>query len=75
MEIAKKFLIFQETETPKKCFIFQENESFISRNRYIQNTSLFGTRSIFKTLVYLKPKAYSEHCQTSMMKRFAKTAT
>ena len=38
---------------------------------YIQNPNIFKTRSIFKTLVYLEPETYSEHCQTSTMEHFA----
>ena len=41
----------------------------------MQNPDILGTRTTFRTLVYLEPKAHSEHCQTSMMKPFAKIAT
>ena len=37
----------------------------------MQNPSIFRTASIFRTLAYLEPEAYSEHCQTCVMKRFA----
>ena len=43
------------------------------REKYIQNPDIFRTRSIFRILVYLETEAYSEHCQTSAMERFAKT--
>ena len=43
--------------------------------RYIQNPGIFRTKSIFRTFVYLEPKAYPEHCQTSTIERFAKIAT
>ena len=44
----------------------------IFRERYIQNPSIFRTRSILRNLVYSEPTVYSEHCQTSLMERFAK---
>ena len=73
----KAFLVFQETETPNKFFIFQETELYhilgkvYSEPWYIQNSSIFRTRSIFRTLVYSEPELYSEHYQTSTMKSFA----
>ena len=42
---------------------------------YIQNPGIFRTRSIFRTLVYAEPEAYSEHCRTSKMEQFAIMAT
>ena len=42
------------------------------RESYIQNPGIFRTRSIYRTLVYSEPEAYSEHCQTSTMERFTK---
>ena len=39
---------------------------------YIQNSKIFRTRSIFRTLAHSKSKAYSEPCKTCTMKRFAK---
>ena len=38
-----------------------------------KNPDIFRTRSIFRILVYLETEAYSGHCQTSAMERFAKT--
>ena len=59
----RNFLIFQEMETPKKSLyfrksnflIFQEQNFLIAWERYIQNPSIFRTRSIFKTVVYSDP--------------------
>ena len=68
----KQFLIFSQ----KKVFlIFRKQNFLIFRERYIQNLGIFRTRSIFRTLVYLQLKAYSEHCQTSAIERFIKIAT
>ena len=39
-----------------------------------QNPSIFRSRTIFRTLVYWKPKAFSEHCQTSAIERLAKNS-
>ena len=39
---------------------------------YIQNSSIFRTRSIFRTLLYSEPESYSEHYQTSTMKSLLK---
>ena len=72
---SNKPLIFWETEIPKKNPIFQETEfSYTSAKEYsetqhtwnqkhIQNPNIFGTMT------------YLEHCQASMMERFAKLAT
>ena len=81
METLKKLLIFRETQpfspprenllslgngNPEKILILPETElSYISGNR----TFLYFEKGIFETL------AYSEHCQTSMIERFAKIAT
>ena len=57
----------------KKSFSnFQETELSLFRVRYIQNPDIIRTRSIFKTLVYSVPEAYSEHYKTSTMECFAK---
>ena len=45
--------------------------SYIS-GRYIQNPDIFRVRSTFRTLVYSKPKAYPEHCQSPTMESFVK---
>ena len=57
----------------RKVFvIFRKPNFLIFRTRYIQNSDI--TRRIFRALVYLEPKAYSENCQTSTMERFAKNS-
>ena len=63
----KKFLIFSQkafnflgTETPKKSLYFRKQNFLIFHERYIQNPSIFRTRSIFRTMAYLKPEGYSE---------------
>ena len=68
----KSFSNFQETEL--YC-IFLKKVFLIFRERYMQNHGRFRTRSIFRTLVYSEPEAYSEHCQTSTMECFANIAT
>ena len=68
----EKFLIFSQ----KKAFlIFQETELSYISGKTIQNPDTFRFRSIFRTLVYLEPEAYSEHCQISAMECFVKIAT
>ena len=80
----RKFLIFFGNGNPEKIlYISEETEtkvSHISRKVYsepqhIQNYDIFRTRDIFRTMTYLEPETYSEHHQTSAMKRFAKIAT
>ena len=56
----------------KKAFlIFRKRNFLIFRERYIRYHGRFRTRSIFRTLAYSEPEAYSDHCQTSTMERFA----
>ena len=50
---------------------FRKRSFLIFCEKYIQNPDIFRTRCIFKTLVYLEPEAYLEHCQTSTMELFA----
>ena len=59
-ETPKKFLIFWKMETPKILYI-SGNKNFlyfsiwnilIFQEMYNQNTHIFRTRSIFRTLVY-----------------------
>ena len=75
------FFYFLKKKKKKKnqeiqlSFIFFKKVVFIFWERYIQNIAICRTRSIFRALVYSEPKAYSEHCQTSKMERFAKIAT
>ena len=68
----RNFLIFQETElsytSGKRTFLYFGKGIFITRG-------IFRTTSIFRTMAYLEPEAYSEHCQTSMMERFAEKTT
>ena len=59
----------------KDFLIFRRRNLLIYREMYIQNPGIFSTREIFRTVAYSEAKAYSEHCRTSMMKRFAKIAT
>ena len=47
---------------------FRKWKFLILRESYIQNPSIFRTRRIFGTLVYLEPGSYSEHCQTVLQK-------
>ena len=68
-ETLKKLLILQEMETLKSFLYFRKRNFLIFRERHIQNPD------IFRTLVYLEPKAYSENYQTSTTERFAKIAT
>ena len=64
----KKFLIFF-TYFEKVSYIYLRKVFLIFRERYMLSPG------IFRTLVYSETDTYSEHCQTSMMKRFAKIAT
>ena len=59
--------MFQEKGTPKNSLYFRKRNFLILRGRYIQNPNIFRTATIFRTLVYAEPEAYSEHCQTSTM--------
>ena len=58
------FLLFEEMKTRKKFYIFRKRNVLIFWERYVQNPSIFRTRSIFRTLVYSEHEAYSEHRQT-----------
>ena len=58
----------------KKNLYFRKRNFLIFRERYIQNPSIFRTRSIFRTLVYLEPETYSEQRQSSAMECFAKNS-
>ena len=56
----EKFLLFQETElsyiSGKRTFLnFRKRKFLIFRERYIQNPSIFRTRSILRILTYLNP--------------------
>ena len=52
----------------------------IQNQKHIQNTDIFTIlvyselryRGLFRTLAYSNPEAYSEHCEISAIKRFAK---
>ena len=44
----------------------------IENQRHIQNAGVMRARDIFRTLVYWEPEAYSELCQRSTTKHFAK---
>ena len=46
-------------------FLYFMKRNFIFQERYIQNPS------IFRTMGYLEPEAYSKQCQTSTIERFA----
>ena len=68
----------------KSSYTFlKESFSYISGNEnpekvpYISGngTFLYFRKGIFRTLAYLEPETYSEHCQTSTMERVAKIAT
>ena len=52
------------------CLIFRKWNFLVFRERYIQNPDIFIAGSIFRTLVYSEPEAFSEHCPTSMMGYF-----
>ena len=65
----RNFLIFQETK------LFYISGKVNSESWYNQNPDISRTRSIFRTLVYLQPETYSDHCETSTMECFAKIAT
>ena len=62
---------------PKKLLICQQTEvSYISGRVYskpwhTQNPNIFRTTSIFRTLVYSEPEAYSKHCETFTMESFS----
>ena len=80
----KAILTLEETKTPKKISYISGSGSFVYFKKpnflifwksYIQNLSILRTKRIFRNLVSLEPEIYSEHCQTSTMERFAKTAT
>ena len=80
---SKKFVVLSQKERcpyisgngtlpPKKnCYILG-NRAFIYSGKYIQNADIFRTKSIFRTLIYLESRAYSEHRQTSIMESFCK---
>ena len=75
----KKFLIFFPKKLALKKFLIlsQKNVSNFQEMElsYIQKPYIFITTSILRTLVYLEPDAYLEHCQTSLMESFAKIIT
>ena len=61
-----------------KTVVYPE-PSHIQNQKHIQNPGIFRTLvyseprpGIFRTLAYSKSEAYSEPCQTSTVKRFAK---
>ena len=68
----KLFLYFRNRE---KALYISGNKTFLHfGERYIQNTSMFRTRSIFKTIAYVELEAYLEHCQTFTMECLAKNS-
>ena len=76
----KEFFIFQDTELSyiagNRTFLYFLKKVFlIFRKKYIQNPDIIKTGSIFRELVYSKPEAYSEHCQTFTTKHFVKLST
>ena len=80
---SKKPLIFWKRKSKKNPYIsgnrtflkFPKRTFFIFRQKYIQNPSIFRTRSIFRTLVYLEPKIYSEHCQKIALSYISRNGT
>ena len=70
----RNFLFFQETEL-SYTFV---NETYLYFGKGIFRTLVYSepwyiqNPGIFRGLAYLKPGTYSEHCQTSMRKRFVK---
>ena len=80
---SKKPLIFWKRKSQKTPYIsgngtflnFPKRNFFIFRQKYIQNPSIFRTRSIFRTLVYLEPKTYSEHCQKIALSYISRNGT
>ena len=60
----KAFLIFRK----QNFLTFSQQKVFlIFWERYIQNHEIFRIRTIFRTLIWSEPEAYSGHCQTSTM--------
>ena len=51
----EKILIFQETEA---FLYFRKRNFLIFQERFIQNPSIFRTRSTFRTLAYSEPEGY-----------------
>ena len=71
--LKRKLFIYFRKRKPRKNSLFFRKRNFLKfAESYIQNTSIFRTKSVFRILVYSQPEAYSEHCQTSTMKRFVK---
>ena len=71
--LKKSFSNFQEMKL--SCVFFKNVFFYSPFFLYIQNPIIFRTRSIFRTMLYSEPETYSEHCQTSRMKSFAKSPT
>ena len=46
--------------------IYSEPEAYLELGGYSEHWHIYNP-SIFRTMTYLEPKAYSEQCQTSMM--------
>ena len=70
----KNSLCFRKLKNLKNLLYFRKRNFLLFWERYIQNPRIFRTRSIFRTLTYLKPRTYSEHRQTARMEFFSKTA-
>ena len=66
------FIYFRKRKPRKNSLFFRKRNFLKFAESYIQNTSIFRTKSLFRILVYLQPEVYSEHCQRSTMKRFVK---
>ena len=77
METTLKMFIFQEMEIPKKSLYFRKRnfllyfrkQNFlIFRERYIQNSGIFKTRNIFRTLSNIYDETF---CKNSYLAHFS----
>ena len=77
-KLSQKFILFQEPYiSEKRNFLYFRKGIFgalaqLQIEAYpepwqIQNPDIFRTRNMFRTLVYLEPETYSEHCQISTL--------
>ena len=59
--LEKNTLCFRKQKPPKTSLYFRKRNFFIFMERYIQNASIFRTRSISRRLTHLELVTYSEH--------------
>ena len=87
MELSNSFLIVSQKKPPalsglgpkifpkkpalKKFLIFSQIYSSVWKTETLE-LEAYSEPDILRTMAYLEPEAYSEHCQTSTMESFAK---